>query len=337
MHLTQLTTMREKILRKVKEWYYKSDKYYLCGNHRGVTEKMSSFENWLEGIPEEIRFWHRYLQTKGGDYHNDFTFRLRHDTDIGERDDTLADALLSMGLSEVRVLDVGSGPLTNLGKKLSDIKIEIIPCDPLADVYGWLNDKFNIVPPVRTQFADVENLSTYFKRDTFDAVHCSNALDHSYNPLGGIFEMLKVIHPRGFVQLGHWENEAEHENYVGLHQWNFTERGHDFVMWNRKTEVALREFYGDALEIMVRRIPVLENGRDWILIQIRKTPKTEELFAKSQTNLLEKYHFLLSIMPQESARFDAMDTVDLPENYHALLKKILQKQFNDIDSKKWEG
>lgn len=324
--------MIQDVLRKIKEWYLKSG-YHFFGDQNVLTDEMRSFEHWLKGLPEEIGFWYHYLQTRGGDHQDDFVFRLRLDTDICERDNTLATALLSLGRSEVRVLDVGSGPLTNLGKRLADIHVTIIPCDPLADVYGWLLDKCNIIPPIPSQFADVENLSMYFARDTFDAVHCANALDHSYNPIGGIFEMLKVVHPRGFVQIGCWENEAEREHYSGLHQWNFTERNHDLVMWNRRTEIALRELYGDALEIIVRRIPVVENVRDWILVQMRKTRNAEKLLTEYHTNLKEKYHFLSQIL-QKNASFDAIDAVDLPGKYRALLREFLRKQFDAIDSKK---
>ncbi len=335
MHSTQLTAMRQKVLRKVKGWFYKSDKCDHAGNCQEMKEHLRSFANWLEGIPEEIRFWHHYLGAKGGDFGDDFAFRMRHDTKIAERDDTLANTLTALGLAEVRLLDAGSGPLTNLGKALSGVKVEIVPCDPLADVYGWLYDKFDVTPPVRTRFADVENLSMYFGRDTFDAVHCANALDHSYNPLGGIFEMLKVTHPRGFVQLGHWENEAVHEKYIGLHQWNFTERDGDFVMWNRTSEVALRGRYGDALDVQVRRIPVPDNGRDWILVQVRKTPKTEELLAKSPTNLLEKYLFLVSKIAKDDAQVDfGGNNALLAERYHSLLRTLLKEQFDVVDSGK---
>lgn len=251
------------------------------------------FENWLSGIAEEIRYWRNYIGTGGGDYPDDFVFRLRADSYIDERDGILAERLEAIGTPEVNVLDVGSGPLTNLGKQLRRAKANLYPCDPLADVYGWLLDRSGVTPPVRTRFADVENLSMYFAPDGFDAVHCANALDHSYDPLGGILEMLRVLHPRGFIQLGHFENEAEHERYDGLHQWNFTERDGDFVIWNRDVEHSLRGIGGEFLEVSTRRIPVAGN-RDWILVHIRKKPGVERLYETRRANLPIKYHILLA-------------------------------------------
>lgn len=273
------------------------------------SEGFSVFENWLDGLPEEIRYWRHYIQTQGGEYPDDFLFRLRDDTFVDERDGTFAESLECIGAPEVSVLDVGSGPLTNLGKQLRKVKLKLYPCDPLADVYGWLLDSAGVVPPVRTLFADVENLSMYFPHDFFDGVHCCNALDHSYDPLGGILEMVKVVNPQGFIQLGHFENEAEHMHYSGLHHWNFTERDGDFVMWNRKSQISLRQFAGDAIDVSSRRFPVAGN-RDWILVHIRKRPGVEKLYATRRANLPVKYHVLLGRVLRE--HMDAIDDAEAP-------------------------
>lgn len=254
---------------------------------------VTAYESWIRGLPEEISYWRGYIQGRGGDYADDFAFRLRGDTWVRDRDPVLAETLESLGVAEPNLLDVGAGPLTNLGKQLSSARLTIQPCDPLADVYGWLLDEAGVRPPVRTLFADAENLAMYFPHDSFDAVHCANALDHSYDPLAGILEMLKVVKSSGFIHLGHFENEAEHEQYAGLHQWNITERDGDLVFWNRHAELSLRGIGGAALEVTTRGIP-LESGRRWILAQIRKRPGVETLYALRPANLPTKYRLLLA-------------------------------------------
>jgi SAM-dependent methyltransferase len=264
---------------------------------------MDAYAQWVRALPEEIAYWRGYIRGRGAEYPDDFAYRLREDTLVQDRDPVLAETLTALGPKDLRLLDVGAGPLTNLGKRLPAKNLTIYPCDPLADVYGWLLQEADVRPPVSTLFADVENLSMYFPRDSFHAVHCANALDHSYDPLGGILEMLKVLHPRGFIHLGHFENEAEHEAYGGLHQWNLTERDGDFVLWNRREELSLRNIGGDALEVNARRFP-LEGGRQWILVQIRKRsgilerlrkhPKVEALYALRPPNLPAKYRTLLA-------------------------------------------
>lgn len=259
---------------------------------------LRAFETWLGGISEEIRYWRSYIETRGGDYPDDFVFRLREDSYVDERDGGLAEALEAIAADEVTLLDAGSGPLTNLGKRLRRKKLRLYPCDPLADAYGWLLEQSGVRPPVPTLFADVENLSMYFSQDSFDGVHCCNALDHSYDPLGGILEMLKVVKPRGFIQLGHFENEAEHERYGGLHQWNFTERAGDFVMWNRRTELSLRQTGAEMLDVLTRRFPTPQ-GRDWILVHIQKRPGVEKLYGLRHANLPVKYQHLLGRILRE--------------------------------------
>lgn len=254
---------------------------------------VAAYASWIRGLSDEIGYWRGYLQSRGGDYADDFAFRLRGDTWVRDRDPVLAETLDSLGVAEPNLLDVGAGPLTNLGKQLSTGRLTIHPCDPLADVYGWLLDEAGVRAPVKTVFADAENLAMYFPHDGFDAVHCANALDHSYDPLAGILEMLKVVKSSGFIHLGHFENEAEHEQYGGLHQWNITERDGDLVFWNRHAELSLRGIGGAAVEVATRGIP-LDSGRRWILAQIRKRPGAETLYALRPANLPTKYRLLLA-------------------------------------------
>lgn len=274
-----------------------------------------SFEIWLRGVPEEIRFWDNYLRTKGSDYGSDFAFRLSTDTQIRERDDILAETLLKLGLPQVHVLDVGSGPLTNLGKTVHSINVNILPCDPLADVYKCLLDRYAISPPIPTQFADAENLSAFFEINYFDAVHCANALDHSYNPLNGLIEMLKVVKPSGFVQLGHWDNEAVYEKYSGLHQWNISEHNGDLLIWSQDKKIALKEQFGHLLDVNVKRIPVKENSRDWILAQIRKRSLIEELLSSKKSSLMTKYNLVCSKLGKNIAQSNIKDSDELAKKY----------------------
>jgi SAM-dependent methyltransferase len=248
---------------------------------------------WLGGVDSEIRYWENYIKTNGGDYSEDFAFRLRQDTYVDERDYNLAQKLQNLGRSAIKILDVGSGPLTNLGKKLRSGDLQIFPCDPLADVYNQLLAEAGITPPVATLFTDVENISMYYSADFFDAVHCCNALDHSYNPVGGICEMLRVLKPDGFVQLGHFENEAEHEGYIGLHQWNFSERKGDFVIWNKQREISMRQLLGASATISAQRQPT-EINRDWILVEIHKHAGIENILTQRESTLPIKYRSLLA-------------------------------------------
>merc|ERR1739838_89159 len=88
------------------------------------------------------------------------------------------------------------------------------------------------VPPMAVpRMAEVEKLVKEFGIDSFDIVHCTNALDHSHDPLLGIEQALRVVRGGRPVLLRHSRNEAEKNGYTGLHRWNLDVRGGRLVLW----------------------------------------------------------------------------------------------------------
>jgi len=83
---------------------------------------------------------------------------------------------------------------------------------------------YNITPPVRTEKCDGEELSKKFQEGSFDIVYSSNAIDHMYNPLRCITEMVWVVTKGGHIILRFNEMAAEFNRNAGLHQWNFFTR-----------------------------------------------------------------------------------------------------------------
>jgi SAM-dependent methyltransferase len=63
-----------------------------------------------------------------------------------------------------------------------------------------------VVPPVRTRRCDSERLLDMFEPDSFDVAYASNTLDHSYDPLRAIRQMIAVVRPGGIVLLQHFPN-----------------------------------------------------------------------------------------------------------------------------------
>lgn len=137
------------------------------------------------------------------------------------------------GKDVVRILDVGSGPLTPLGKVHPRRRIEITASDALAAEYDALLARAGVEPPVRTVYAEGEKLAEAFAGGQFDVVFCGNALDHHYDPMLALEQMLTVTAPAGAVVLSHFPDEGEHERYLGMHQWNISERDGHMVIWNR--------------------------------------------------------------------------------------------------------
>jgi SAM-dependent methyltransferase len=176
-------------------------------------------ENWQEALPQELQFWERALSDPNKNWVAS-EYRERMDPELELQADLKALINAPVG-AVVRILDVGAGPLTRLGKKWTGRVIQICPVDPLGKEYQGLWARLNVRPPVYTQVGYGERLLEQFDKDSFDLAYASNALDHSCDPLLAIEQMFSVIKPGCFVYLWHFAHVGLQEGYGGLHQWNF--------------------------------------------------------------------------------------------------------------------
>lgn len=215
---------------------------------------------WREGIDSELEFWDAWARTGGLEWKEEFDERLDPDTPLQPE----ICQLLDPALERVRLLDVGSGPLTCLGKRWGERRIEITAIDPLAERYLQILDKYNLRPPVAPVTGEAERLREYFPVDSFDLVHARNCLDHSWDPEAAIIEMLAVVKPGSYVLLQHRINEGENVGYEGLHQWNFFAQGGEFHIGSRRRRRNIsRRLRGLA------RVECEEQG-DWIEVILQK-------------------------------------------------------------------
>lgn len=221
------------------------------------------YTQWKEQIGTEVSFWDEWIATGGSEWKDEFKDRLRLDT-------VFADHLYAYikDIENPAILDVGAGPLTYLGKRTPDGKdLNITPVDPLANHYNKLLDKAGIIPPVRTQFGEAERLSDYFEANTFDFVFMRNALDHSYNPMLALKQMIFVAKPSGHLYLTHSMNEAEKQEYDGLHQWNIgQEEDGNIVFWNKDERIRIMDVIGSYCEL----VSSIKNQNGWIDFSIKK-------------------------------------------------------------------
>ena len=185
---------------------------------------------WKAGVGQEVAFWSRWIAQQGGEYTEDFCRRFDPNSPV----DWLLEAVLQeLAQPVVRLLDVGAGPVCCLGKISAHAELRITAVDPLADHYDEILAENDMRPPVRTVFGIGEDLVLQFARGSFDVVHCQNALDHSLDPVRTLLQMLEVCRIGGSVMLRHAHDEAEHENYSGLHKWNLTNEEDRFIIWDR--------------------------------------------------------------------------------------------------------
>jgi SAM-dependent methyltransferase len=187
---------------------------------------------WQAAIDGEVDFWRTYFETEGARYPGSYETRLDPDLPLQPEIAELIDAPEG---TTVRLLDVGAGPLTFLGRRDPRWTVEITAVDALGARYGDLIDEFGVTPPVRTQACESEKLSTLLPADAFDLVAARNTLDHSYDPVQAIREMVRCAKPGAALLLIHHRNTAEDEQYHGMHQWNFEASDGTLLVWRPGT------------------------------------------------------------------------------------------------------
>jgi SAM-dependent methyltransferase len=206
-----------------------------------ATEGVESKEAWTEALDHEMAFWRAWFKTSGSQWPEDYKFRIDPDTAI---QDSITKHLTGVG-SRVRMLDVGAGPLTLVGKRWAGREFELTAVDALANKYDFLLKEAGLIPPIRTRQCESERLTELFSNDSFDVVYASNTLDHSYQPMDAIRQMLNVAKPGGIVLLQHFRNEAENAEYDGLHQWNFDLVNGECLLWRPNTKWVLDKELAD--------------------------------------------------------------------------------------------
>ena len=172
--------------------------------------------------------------------------------------------------STVRVLDVGSGPVSHVGTISDRWRVQITAVNPLAAEYIALCEEFGLARRngVVDQAGEAETLTESFTGESFDIVHCRNALDHARDPLLGIRQMVAVCKVGGHCYLAHATNEGEKQRYDGLHQWNLSPREDgDLAIWaQERQQILLRDALRGAATVQA-----VSTGA-WHTVTIRKQP-----------------------------------------------------------------
>jgi len=186
------------------------------------------------GVFLESIYWRRWIAAAGGRLPQLYREQMDPSTPLSAFHRQFIDRL---PLPRVRILDVGAGPMTNLGKTHPEKEIEIVATDLLAGRYARTLRRYGVRPPVPTVYADAENLATVFAENSFDYVTANNSLDHCRDPLKALVEMIRMAKPGCYVTVRHRENEARRTGYLGLHEWNFQLKNGMPFLWRAGEEI----------------------------------------------------------------------------------------------------
>eukprot|EP00929_Paragymnodinium_shiwhaense_P047052 TRINITY_DN23890_c0_g1_i5.p1 TRINITY_DN23890_c0_g1~~TRINITY_DN23890_c0_g1_i5.p1 ORF type:complete len:404 (+),score=65.59 TRINITY_DN23890_c0_g1_i5:94-1305(+) len=182
--------------------------------------------NWSGSVQYELYYWAGHLRLMLKEKPKRFLEQLSPDTRLNE---TLASLIRPEAMDrQIEVLDVGSGPMSVLGKVGPNLRpLKLMATDPLACAYQQLLRQVGLDPTSAMVAVEAEKLLTRFGIESFDLVHGRNSLDHTWNPVSAVDAMVQLARPGAAVYLYHARNEGELENYSMLHQWNFDAGGED--------------------------------------------------------------------------------------------------------------
>ncbi len=202
-------------------------------------------KNWLNGIPYEIAFWSSIYNNKKS--RKKLFLWTQNNYGINHKIFNLDEFLFNK--KQPTVLDVGCGMSFRTKYLLENYKVNLHYIDPLADYFNKIAVKNKVnVPDI--QFGMLEYLSAFFQSDSISLIFIFNALDHSQNPVKGLFECFDILEIGGVIYLQHHNNEAENESYRGFHQFNITIIDNELIIWNKKDRYNINELFAEFAEIV---------------------------------------------------------------------------------------
>ncbi|MDD3321378.1 MAG: methyltransferase domain-containing protein [Paludibacter sp.] len=202
-------------------------------------------KDWLNGIPYEIAFWSSVFKNKKS--RNNLLLWSQNNCTINNKILNLEEFLSSTKYSTV--LDVGCGMSFRTKYILKNYDVNLQYIDPLADYFNKIAIKNKVNVP-NIQFGMLEYLSAFYPAKNISLIFIFNALDHSQNPIKGLFECIEILKIGGIIYLQHHNNEAETESYRGFHKFNITIDENQLIIWNKKNRYNINELFTDFAEVI---------------------------------------------------------------------------------------
>lgn len=250
-----------------------------------------NFQRWLDGVASELTYWNNDMLNKGGIFCSGFSMATSRDRRFNLEEDL---PIESYG-KDYKVIEVGSGPYGSCGLVTDKVNLNLVAVDPLASAYKTLKEKYGIDNGLKLETGFVELLNHKYAENSFDMVYMRNALDHCFDPIFGLYQLLYICRIGGKVVLMHDENEAEHANYDGFHQWNLSCRDGMFTIWRPGIEYDVAAILGDMVEVSVtplgmnydqpmNKVVIIKNEG----VELPVNSFYENIFERIYATLLEK-------------------------------------------------
>lgn len=212
------------------------------------------------GTKLEVKFWEEWFRAQGMEWKDAFKKRLDPAQEVEGYHRDVLDRRYKDGM---KILDVGSGPVSAIHSCYKGKQLHITACDPLADYYDKIMTDNDV--PIRRRVLQVkgEEVGKFF-HEKFDWINCQNALDHAEDPGRVIDGMIDLLTDEGIITLAHAEDEGVAEAYRGFHKWNIRQGGEDgFIIWNPGRKLSFASGYRNMTIKTTRRRNALIYTEIW--------------------------------------------------------------------------
>ncbi len=196
----------------------------------------------IQGSDHELEFWKGFVKT------DRFLKGWVANIQTPELDPYIADFIRAN--CQGKILDCGSGVVSILHGLGFDVTATDLLGDEYAKIFDYSKASIEPVVSVATEDLPYEN--------EFDIVMMRNALDHTQDPGKAYKALLKAVKPGGYLIVSGFENEADAENWQGMHQWNIAIKYGALVISDKTEERFV--FNGDTLCHKSEELP---NGKTW--------------------------------------------------------------------------
>ena len=168
---------------------------------------------WSKNINEELDYWRGWLK----EFPN-FTVKNNVNDFINKIE--LNKCMKDLP-EPIKVIDIGCGLIPALCYANLEKKMNLVTVDVLAEEYIKILSDSGVKVPVLPIKGHVEELDKIFPAESFDFVYMQNSLDHCYDPIKGLKQLIRLAKPNCYIYLKHHVNVGEWTKYHGLHQWDF--------------------------------------------------------------------------------------------------------------------
>jgi len=138
---------------------------------------------------------------------------------------------------KLKLLEIGSGPVSNLAYYVDKDLFEVIAIDPLAGFYQKIMNKFNYEFPIKPISINCEDLLKFFRKETFHIIYAQNSIDHTNNPIICLNNAYHLLKNNGILFIRNNIKEGSRKGWIGLHKHDIYMSKNNLVHANQKGKI----------------------------------------------------------------------------------------------------